>query len=311
MARTIDIPLLDLTGQRAVVTGASDGIGLEIAHKLAAAGAAVVLPVRNTVKGEAAITSILERVPGAELSLEALDLSSLESISRLGAHLRAEGRSINILVNNAGLMTPPEHQTTTDGFEIQFGTNHVGHFALVAELLPLLRAGRARVVSQTSVAARRGSINWNDLNWEHSYDANRAYAQSKIAVGLFGLELERRSAAGNWGISSTVSHPGVAPTSLLAARPEIGRAGDTVAVRLIRALSRRGVLVGTAQSAALPAVLAATAPAVDSDEMFGPSGPGGLGGAPTSMGLYKPLRSAEDGERLWAASERMTGIRLA
>ncbi|CAN5197609.1 SDR family oxidoreductase [soil metagenome] len=312
MTKTLDIPVPDLTGTRAVVTGASDGIGLAIALRLAAAGAEVVLPVRNTLKGEAAVARILEKVPDARLSLEALDLSSLESVTALAARLTADGRPIHHLINNAGLMTPPEHQTTADGFEIQFGTNHLGHFALVGALLPLLRQSGARVVSQTSIAARRGAMNWDDLNWERSYHVDKAYAQSKVAVGLFGVELQRRSAAGDWGITSAVAHPGVAPTSLLAARPEIGRSNDTTAVRMIRAMSRRGILVGTPESAALPAVMAAaTAARLNGDEMFGPRGPGGVGGPPATMPLYPPLRSAADGARLWASSEELTGIRFA
>ncbi len=307
MPSTIDITVPDLTGKYAVVTGASDGIGLSIARRLAAAGAEIALPVRNLQKGELAIAAIRQQVPDARLTLHELDLSSLASVAALAASLT---RPINILINNAGLMNPPARQTTADGFEIQFGTNHLGHFALVAHLLPLLREGGARVVSQTSIAAQRGSINWDDLNWERSYDVGRAYAQSKIAIGMLGVELQRRSESAGWGITSTVSHPGVAPTSLLAARPEIGRGGDTTAVRVIRALSRRGILVGTAESAALPAVLAATTDA-PADAMFGPGGLGGLGGAPKVQALYGPLRSAADAARLWDASAQLTGIRIA
>lgn len=304
---TYDITVPDLTGKLALVTGASDGIGLHVARRLAAAGAEVAIPVRNLPKGERAIALIREQVPDARLTLHELDLSSLDSVARFAASL---GRPINILVNNAGLMNPPARQTTADGFEIQFGTNHLGHFALVGHLLPLLRDGGARVVSQTSVAAQRGSINWDDLTWERSYDVGRAYAQSKIAIGLLGVELQRRSESAGWGITSAVSHPGVAPTSLLAARPEIGRGGDTAAVRVIRALSRRGILVGTPESAALPAVLAATAPMPNSDEMFGPMGAGRLGGRAGAQSLYTPVRSEADASRLWTVSEELTGVRF-
>ena len=194
MPRTpIDITVPDLSGKRAVITGASDGMGLTMARRLAAAGAEVVIPVRNPAKGEAAIAKIKQSVPGANVSLRSLELSSLASVAALGDTLRAEGEPIHLLINNAGVMTPPDHQKTADGFELQFGTNHLGHFALVAHLLPLLRAGGARVTSQISVAARRGAINWDDLNWDREYDGMRAYSQSKIAFGLFGLELERRS----------------------------------------------------------------------------------------------------------------------
>ncbi|MDT0310696.1 SDR family oxidoreductase, partial [Streptomyces sp. DSM 44917] len=144
-----------------------------------------------------------------------LDLSSLDSVAALGGSLAEEGRPIHLLVNNAGVMTPPDRQTTADGFELQFGTNHLGHFALVGRLLPLLQAGQARVTSQISVSADRNAINWDDLNWERSYNGMGAYSQSKIAFGLFGLELDRRGRAEGWGLTSNLSHPGVAPTSLL------------------------------------------------------------------------------------------------
>ncbi len=313
MPRHYDITIPDLTGRRAVVTGASDGIGLGIATRLAAAGAEVIMPVRNPVKGEAAVTRIREQHPAAKVSLESLDLSSLASVAALGEKLCADGAPIHLLINNAGVMTPPDRQATADGFELQFGTNHLGHFALTGRLLPLLRAGGARVTSQTSIAARRGTINWDDLEWERRYDGRRAYAQSKIAVGLFGLELDRRSRAAGWGITSTIAHPGVAPTSLLAARPEVGRATDTVGVRVIRRLSRLGLVVGTVDSAQLPALMAATAPDSALHEagdggFYGPQGPGHLGGRPGAQALWAPLRSVENAARLWSVSAELTGV---
>ncbi|EAP98592.1 short chain dehydrogenase [Janibacter sp. HTCC2649] len=304
---TIDITLPDLSGKRAVVTGASDGMGLRIAARLAAAGAEVIMPVRNRSKGDAAITQITQANPSANLSLRDLDLSSLASVAALGETLGEEGRPIHLLINNAGVMTPPERQTTADGFELQFGSNHLGHFALVAHLLPLLREGQARVTSQISIAANRGAMNWDDLNWEKSYDGMKAYSQSKIAFGLFGLELDRRSKAQGWGISSNLSHPGVAPTNLLAARPELGRAKDTVGRRIVRALSEKGVLLGTVDSAALPALMAATDPQATSGVLYGPRGLGHLGGAPAEQSMYSRLVSTADAQRNWEVSERLTG----
>lgn len=300
-----DFTIPDQTGKRAVVTGASDGIGLGIASRLAAAGAEVIMPVRNPGKGEAAVAAIRRRCPHADLTLATLDLSSLASVQALGAQLCAAGAPIHLLVNNAGVMTPPARQTTADRFELQFGTNHLGHFALTAHLLPLLRAGRARVTSQTSVAARSGRIKWADLNWEHDDDGMAAYRQSKIACGLFGLELSRRSAAMGWGITSTISHPGVAPTSLLAARPEVGRSEDTAGVRVIRWLSARGLLVGNVESAPLPALLAVTSG--EDGGFYGPQWPGAAGGPPGPQKLWKPLRDNENAARLWAVSEQLTG----
>jgi NAD(P)-dependent dehydrogenase (short-subunit alcohol dehydrogenase family) len=308
--RTPHLSLPDLTGRRAVVTGASDGIGLGIAQRLAVAGAEVVLPVRNLAKGEAALDRIRGAYAGARVSLRHLDLASLDSVAALGLLLRTEGAPIHLLVNNAGVMTPPERQTTADGLELQLGTNHVGHVALVAHLLPLLCAGRARVTSQISIAARSGAMHWDDVSWETSYDGRRAYSQSKIALGLFGLELDRRSRAEGWGITSNLSHPGIAPTSLLSARPELGRERDTPQIGLIRRLSRAGILLGTVDSAQLPALSAATSPQARGGRLYGPAGPGHLGGAPTEHALFRPLRDTAEAERVWRVSETLAGVRL-
>jgi NAD(P)-dependent dehydrogenase (short-subunit alcohol dehydrogenase family) len=306
--RQYDLTLPDLTGRRAVVTGASDGMGLGMAASLAAAGAEVLMPVRNRAKGEAAVATIRATVPDARLGLRDLDLSSLASVAELAGQLVDEAVPIDLLVNNAGVMTPPERQSTVDGHELQLGTNHLGHFALTGRLLPLLRAGRARVTSQSSVAARRGTIHWADLDWERSYDGMAAYRQSKIACGLFGFELSRRSAAAGWGITSNVSHPGVAPTSLLAARPELGRARDTVGVRVIRWLSAHGVLAGTVETAKLPALLAVTTG--EDGGFYGPQWPGNAGGPPGPQDLWATLRRDADAARLWEVSEELTGVRF-
>jgi len=306
MARNERLTLPDLGGRRVLVTGASDGIGLEIASRFAGAGAQVVMPVRNRGKGTAAAARITREHPGAAVVLEDLDLSSLESVATLADRLRSEGTPIDVVVGNAGVMNPPERQTTRDGFELQFGTNHLGHVALVGGLLPLLRAAGGRVVMQSSVAAQRASIRWDDLQFERDYDVARAYAQSKLACALFARELGRRSRAGGWGITSAVSHPGIAPTSLLAARPEIGRSGDTVSVRLIRWLSARGLLVGTPASAAEPALLAATDPDLDG-AFVGPTGPGQVGGPAGRRTPWAPVLRDADAARLWDVSEALVG----
>lgn len=306
----LDIDIPALAGQRAVVTGGSDGIGLRIATRLAKAGAELVLPVRNPRKGDAAVATIRNTVPQAHVRTVPLDLSSLESVAAFGETMRADGRPVNVLINNAGVMTPPDRQTTVDGFELQFGTNHLGHVALVAHLLPLLRAGQARVTSQLSVAASRGAIRWDDLQGERSYDGMRAYRQSKIAFGLFALELDRRSEELGWGITSNLSHPGIAPTSLLSARPELARANDTLGVRMLRWASARGILVGTPDSAALPALFAAVGAGARARRFYGPSGLGHLGGKPAEQALYRPLRSADDAARIWRVSQELTGTRI-
>ena len=298
MARKIDIA--DLTGKLAVVTGASDGIGRVIAARLAGAGAEVIMPVRNSSKGERAAEQIRTSVSGATVSTRVLDLSSLESVAALSDQMNSEGRPIHILVNNAGVMQPPHRQVTDDGVELQFGTNHLGHFALTLGLLPLLRKGSARVTHQTSIAALTGGINWDDINWELSYNVGKAYSQSKIAVALFARELDARSAQEGWGITSNIAHPGVSPTNLLAAQPGLGRSKDTVGRRVVVALSRVGI-TGSVDSAALPAVLAAAGARSGGDEFYGPTRV--IGGPPAKRSLWKSMKSMDDARRLWELSE--------
>jgi NAD(P)-dependent dehydrogenase (short-subunit alcohol dehydrogenase family) len=305
MPQTIDIPVPDLTGKLAVVTGASDGVGVHIAERLARAGAEVVLPVRTATKGEAAADGIRSRVPGAVVEVRALDLSSLASVRAFVGVMVQDGRPIHLLVNNAGIMTPPTRQESADGHELQWATNHLGHFALTLGLLPLLRAGGASVTTQVSVAANERAIHWDDIDWQRSYDAMDAYSSSKIALGLFAMELQRRSVAEGWGIRSALSHPGVTPTNLLAAQPGMGRAEDTRAVRFIRALSRRGILFGTPSSAALTAVYAATSPDAEGGKLYGPKGFQHLRGAPAEQRMYSRLTSEDEARRVWDLSEHM------
>src|SRR3954447_25522053 len=186
----------DLRGRLAVVTGGSDGVGLGLATRLAHAGAELILPVRNMAKGTTALELIRTSVPCARISLRLLDLASLASVENLADTLNAESRPINLLVNNAGVMSPPLRHTTKDGYELQFGTNYLGHVALTGRLMPSLRAGHARVTTVTSSAARGSRINWDDPQGVKRYSPVRAYGQSKLANLLFALELERRSAAG-------------------------------------------------------------------------------------------------------------------
>ncbi|PWH07473.1 short chain dehydrogenase [Brachybacterium endophyticum] len=304
---SITIPHQD--GTLAVVTGASDGIGLVIARHLARAGAEVVLPVRTPSKGQAAAERIREAVPRARVSTRPLDLSSLASISAVVDSLIDDGRPIGLLVNNAGVMQPPRRQTTEDGFELQWGTNHLGHVALTLGLLPLLREGRARVTHQTSIAARRGRIAWDDLDGDSHYDAMAAYTGSKIALGLFARELDARSRAEGWGISSNLAHPGVSPTNLLAAQPGMGRQRATSGRRVIGLLSRAGV-VNTVESAALPALMAATDPAAQGDQFFGPRRT--VGGRPVRLQhLWEPFRDMHEARRVWKVSEEQLGRRPA
>ncbi|BCY11919.1 SDR family oxidoreductase [Actinoplanes sp. L3-i22] len=311
MARTrADITVADQSGKLAVVTGASDGLGLLLAQRLAAAGAEVVMPVRNAVKGRAAADRIRSLVPGARLTVQSLDLASLRSVETFAGQLLADGRPIDILISNAGVMNPPSRQESADGFELQFAVNHLGHFALITRLLPLLRAGRARVTTQTSFGANSFGVNWDDLQSARRYRANRAYSSSKIAGALVAMELDRRSRAEGWGIISNVAHPGIAATNLLAAHPEMGRSGDTPQVRVIRFLSRFGVLAQTVEEGVLPALFAATSPLAAGGALYGPSGPFHLTGAPAEQKPYRNIADPAAATRIWALSERLTGIHV-
>lgn len=308
MPKSPDIAVPDLTGRLALVTGASDGVGFEIAARLARSGAEIIMPVRNLAKGESAAARIRQRTPGAGIHVRSLDLAALDSVASFSDGLLAGGRPIDIQINNAGVMTPPARRLTDDGFELQFATNHLGHFALTARLLPLLQEGHARVTSQVSIAADQGAIRWDDLTWERDYDPMKAYSSSKIAFGLFAMELQRRSDAAGWGIRSNLSHPGITPTNLLAAQPGMGRPDDTKAVRFIRALSRRGILVGTPASAALSAVYAATSPDAEGGRLYGPKGFRHLSGLPAEQRVYSRLEDADAARRVWQLSAKMVGV---
>jgi NAD(P)-dependent dehydrogenase (short-subunit alcohol dehydrogenase family) len=301
-----DVSVPDLTGKLAVVTGGSDGLGLGLARRLAQAGAEVILPVRNAAKGAAAAASI-----GGAVSTRPLDLASLESVAEFADSLNAEGRPIHILVNNAGVMAPATRHTTRDGFELQFGTNHLGHFALTARILPLLRAGRARVTSQSSIAARTGKISFDDLQSERRYSPMRSYGQSKLATMLFGLELDRRSRAHGWGIASNVAHPGFTSTNLQSVGPNMGRARRSPLDPIFKRLSRTGLLVQTVETGVLPALYAATSPEAQGGRFYGPDGFLHLTGSATEERIYRSARDAAEAARLWDVSARLAQVEFA
>lgn len=310
MATPAPAAVPNMAGRLIVITGGSDGIGFALANRLARAGAELVLPVRNADKGRRAVERIHAAAPDGRISLKSLDLSSLQSIADLAGELISEGRPIHCLINNAGVMSPPTRQTTADGFELQWGSNHLGHFALTARLLPLLIAGHARVTTQTSISARFNAINWQDLNFERSYSESKAYSQSKIANLMFALELNRRSEINGWNITSNASHPGVTPTNLLAAQPGLGRQRDTLGLRVVRMFARLGLVNRTAEQGMLPALYAATNPAARGGEFYGPSGFQHLSGQPAAQQVYKPARSVADAAELWGLSETLVGVRF-
>ncbi|MGB8791670.1 MAG: SDR family oxidoreductase [Mycobacterium sp.] len=311
MAPDLVATVPDLSGRLAVVTGSNSGLGFGLARRLSAAGADVVMAIRNRAKGEAAIDEIRATVPNAKLTIKPLDLSSLAGVAALGEELNADGRPIDILVNNAGVMTPPQRDTTTDGFELQFGSNHLGHFALTAHLLPLLRAAdQARVVSLSSLAARRGRIHFDDPQFEKSYTPMQAYGQSKLAVLMFARELDRRSKEAGWGIVSNAAHPGLTKTNLQISGPSRGRAKPSTMERLYT-LSWRltPFLWQEIDEGILPALYAATSPQAEGGAFYGPHGIyEAAGGGVTAAKVPARARDDADCRQLWEISERLTGV---
>lgn len=286
-------------GRAAVVTGAG-GLGFETALALARAGADTIIAGRNREKGEAATARITGAVPSAQVRFEVLDLASLASIAAFAARMRHQRTKLDLLINNAGVMVPPERKETEDGFELQFGTNYLGHFALTRELLPLLReANHGRVVSLSSVAARSGAIDFDNLNAESGYNAMRAYSQSKLACLIFGLELQRLSAANRWGVTSVVAHPGIARTDLLHNGP-----GRRSTFGLARSLL--WFLFQPAAQGALPTLFAATSSEAQPGGYYGPHGWGETRGYPAPARI--PPAALDEGvaRRLWETSEALT-----
>ena len=306
---TVTVP--DLSGRLAVVTGSNSGLGLGLTTRLAAAGADVIMAIRNRAKGEAAIEQIRATVPNAKLTIKQLDLSSLASVKALGEELNAEGRPIDILINNAGIMQPPNRETTADGFELQFGGNHLGHFALTGHLLPLLRAAsNPRVTTLSSLAARMGGINFDDLQWEKRYNPTRAYSQSKSANLMFALELDRRSRRAGWGIMSNAAHPGLTKTNLQLSGPSQGKDSPTLLERFYR-VSRQVTpfMWQEVDEGILPALYAATSQQAQGGAFYGPRGFYELaGGGVKDAKVPAHAASETDARRLWDISEQLTGV---
>ena len=297
----------DLTGSTAIVTGANSGLGFVTAVELAAHGASVTLAVRDAGRGAAAASRMRARLPDAELSVRVLDLASLDSIAAFAQEFTAGPGRLDLLVNNAGVMNLPERRTT-DGFEMQFGTNHLGHFALTGRLLPLLNASPdARVVTLSSTVHRIGRMNFDDLMGARRYRAWPAYGQSKLANLLFTSELQRRAAAAGWGLRAMAAHPGFALTNLQTAGPTMrGASSTTRRSRLMAGLTRQ--LAQPAEWGALPALYAATLPGLVGDSFVGPDGLGQQHGHPVPVTRSKRARNTEDAARLWAKSESLTGV---
>lgn len=289
-----------------VVTGANSGIGLCAAEELAARGAHVILACRDASKGEAALARIRARRPDAELTLESLDLSSLASVRAFAERIRTRHPTLDVLVNNAGVMALP-FSKTADGFEMQLGTNHLGHFALTALLWPsLVRAGRARVVTVASVAHFFGTIRLDDLGWERTrYSRWGAYAQSKLANMLFFKELARRIEKAGLSVLSVACHPGYASTNLQAKSARVR--GATLEETIMNIGNT--TLAQSAAWGAMPTLYAATHE-VQSGAYIGPSGLFGLVGVPAPARTSRRAEDAELAARLWTRSEELTKVRF-
>jgi NAD(P)-dependent dehydrogenase (short-subunit alcohol dehydrogenase family) len=291
----------DMPSQRGriyLVTGGTSGIGFESAKALAAAGAQVIIASRSPEKGQEAIAAIRRETPQADVRFEAFDLASLGSVHALGERLAATLPRLDGLINNAGLMEPPERSVSVDGYEMQFAVNYLGHFALTAEVLPLLKKSDApRVVTLSSIAARRGRLHFDDLQFEQAYDAGAAYQQSKLACLMFAKELQRRSDAAGWGLHSIAAHPGVSRTDLLAHRTGIS------------GMVRRNLsfLFQPAAQGALPILYAATAREAKDGGYYGPNRFAEIRGYPTAAEVPEAAADGEASAKLWEVSQRLSG----
>ncbi len=292
----------DQTGRTAVVTGANSGLGLVCARELARAGASVVLACRSAERGAAALEAISRAAPGAQLELASLDLGSLASVEAFAERFRSTHDGFDLLFNNAGVMAPPR-RLTADGFELQLGTNLLGHFALTGRLLGALE-GRAdaRVVTLSSIAHRTGRIDFEDLQSERRYSRWRAYGQSKLADLLFALELDRRLRAARSTVKSLAAHPGYAATNLQSA-------AVPTADRLVMVVTN-ALLAQSADRGALPPLYAATEPDLEGGLYIGPDGPGEFRGSPRPVSPNRAARDEAVAARLWAVSEELTGVRF-
>ena len=298
--------LPDQRGRTALVTGANTGIGFHQTLELARKGAHVLLASRDVERGRAAQAAILRELPAASLELVPLDLADLESVRRLADQVLDRDQGLDLLVNNAGVMAVPQRRTTAQGFELQFGTNHLGHFALTGRLLPaLLGRQGSRVVTVSSLNHRRGSIRLDDLQSERGYSPWPAYNQSKLANALFTLELDRRLRAAGASTLSVGAHPGWSRTELQYRGPRLGGARGIST----RALGLFTHLVGQpAARGALPVLRAATDPQVEGGDYLGPNGPGEVRGFPHTVRYSKAAHDQPLAGRLWEASEALTGV---
>jgi len=296
----------DLTGKVAVVTGSSSGLGLVAARELAAHGADVTLAVRDEAKGERAAAEIRAAHPAAQVSVAHLDLTDLANIAAFTKTFTKSHKRLDILVNNAGIMGLPTRELTKDGFEAQFGTNHLGHFALTGNLMPLIKKTKgARIVTVSSNLHKNGRMNFDDLNAEKSYKGWGAYSQSKLANLLFTSELQRRFEAAKVDAIAVAAHPGWSNTPLMVSGPMKGRGvfmkwlGQSVNNRMAQPV----------EMGALNEIYAAVAPGVEGNDYIGPDGKKNQSGHPSHNDRSEAAKNQADAERLWTISETLTGVK--
>jgi NAD(P)-dependent dehydrogenase (short-subunit alcohol dehydrogenase family) len=291
-----------LRGKDIIITGGSSGIGLEAAKVLAAKGASVTLAVRNVEKGKKVVEKAVSLNHDAVMDVMHLDLADLKSIKDFADRYRASHKHLHLLINNAGVMIPP-FRKTRDGFESQFGTNHLGHFALTAHLLPLLLATpRSRVVSTSSLAARKGIIHFDNLDGSRGYNPMKFYRQSKLANLLFAIELQHRLELAGTSTISVACHPGISVSNLLS------RGSGKEPSRLLKNMMR--IVAQPAHQGALPTLYAATNPDLKGGEYIGPDGPGNRKGNPVKTTEASLLFKKEIAARLWELSEDLTGVKF-
>ncbi|GAB3569146.1 SDR family oxidoreductase [Spelaeicoccus albus] len=299
----------DLSGRRVIVTGANSGTGKEIASRLAAASAHVIMACRTASKAEAARDEIRAAHPQASLDVRHLDLADLASVRKFADELTAQGDPIDVLINNAGVMAPPERFTTVDGFELQFESNFLGPFALTVRLLPLLLAAeRPRVATMSSGMANVGKLRFDDLQRTQGYSANLAYAQSKLADLVMSQQLARISAERGWSLRSVAAHPGFTRTNLQKSGASLGR--DKPRTSAFK-MAEHVVPCQDPSAGAEPLLFAATAPGAANGGYYGPGGFMGLTGATTSARVVKRAEDRADAARLWQEAETLTGVALA
>lgn len=305
-----DIP--DQSGKIAIVTGANSGTGFEAAKELARKGAHVIMGCRNLKKAEDAKSKISKEIPEASLEIIQLDLSDLSSVRSFANTYRNSHNTLDILCNNAGIMVVPERIETVDGFELQLGTNHFGHFALTGLLLDLTMKVNGRIVTMSSSGHTFGNMEFENLNWERkgSYSSSGAYARSKLANLYFTYELHRRLQQSGSGVKALASHPGWSRTNLQSTGMNTGK--KTVMSRLLRfAMGTLTLLIGqSAAEGALPMLYAATSPDAQSGEYYGPGGMGGMRGYPKRASSSELSHDESVAEKLWDVSETLTGVKF-